>query len=434
VDGGMSVDGVRAARGSVHGSEAHPGTPTGAGDSPLAQPAFRWFFAGRLVSLLGSSMTSVALAFGVLQASGRNADLGIVLAAQSIPMVVFLLLGGAIADRFPRSAVLLVSHTGAGLTQAAVAVLLVSGNYQLMTVAVLEALNGTLAAFTGPALMGIVPQLVARAAVQRANSLLGTTRNAARILGPTVAGILVSTVGGGWAIAVDAAAYLVAALCMWRVRLPQVVAPASGGVLADIREGWTEFRSRTWVWAVVAAFSAMNVVHAGVWDVLGPVIAEDTIGTRAWGLVLSAFGIGLLVIAVVMYRVTTTHLLRAGQAAVALGGLPLVLLGLGAPVPVLAAGAFVAGLGTGLFGIAWETSLQEHVPGHALSRVASYDALGSFGAIPVGQLAVVPIALVAGTSPVAVLGGVLFGLFALAALGSRSVRDLRHETPASAAA
>jgi len=407
--------------------EPGSGTATAAPpDGPLRSAAFRWFFAGRLVSLLGSSMTSVALAFGVLQASGSNTDLGVVLAANSIPMVAFLLLGGAIADRFPRSLVLVVSHTGAGLTQAAVAVLLISGNYHLGAVAGLEAVNGTLAAFTGPALMGIVPQLVPRAAVQRANSLLGTTRNAARILGPTVAGILVSTVGGGWAIAVDAATYLVAAAWLTRVRLPARDRLPSGGVLGDIREGWTEFRSRTWVWVVVAVFTAMNLVHMGVWEVLGPVIAEETFGAGGWGIVLSAYAVGLLVVALVMYRVTTTHLLRAGQVAVALGGVPVVLLGLGAPVPVLAAAAFVAGLGAGLFGIAWETSLQEHVPEHALSRVASYDALGSFIAIPLGQLAVVPIALLAGNGPVAVVGGVLYAVLALAALGSRSVRDLRH--------
>ena len=407
--------------------EPGSGTATAAPpDGPLRSAAFRWFFAGRLVSLLGSSMTSVALAFGVLQASGSNTDLGVVLAANSIPMVAFLLLGGAIADRFPRSLVLVVSHTGAGLTQAAVAVLLISGNYHLGAVAGLEAVNGTLAAFTGPALMGIVPQLVPRAAVQRANSLLGTTRNAARILGPTVAGILVSTVGGGWAIAVDAATYLVAAAWLTRVRLPARDRLPSGGVLGDIREGWTEFRSRTWVWVVVAVFTAMNLVHMGVWEVLGPVIAEETFGAGGWGIVLSAYAVGLLVVALDMYRVTTTHLLRAGQVAVALGGVPVVLLGLGAPVPVLAAAAFVAGLGAGLFGIAWETSLQEHVPEHALSRVASYDALGSFIAIPLGQLAVVPIALLAGNGPVAVVGGVLYAVLALAALGSRSVRDLRH--------
>ena len=397
-----------------------------AADAPLRSAAFRWFFAGRLVSLLGSSMTSVALAFGVLQASGSNADLGVVLAANSIPMVAFLLLGGAIADRFPRSLVLVVSHTGAGLTQAAVAVLLISGNYHLGAVAGLEAVNGTLAAFTGPALMGIVPQLVPRAAVQRANSLLGTTRNAARILGPTVAGILVSTVGGGWAIAVDAASYLLAAACLTRVRLPARDRLPSGGVLSDIREGWTEFRSRTWVWVVVAVFTGMNFVHMGVWEVLGPVIAEETFGAGGWGIVLSAYAVGLLLIALVMYRVTTTHLLRAGQAGMAVGAVPIVLLGLGAPVPVLAAAAFVAGLGAGLFGIAWETSLQEHVPAHALSRVASYDALGSYIAIPLGQLAVVPIALLAGNGPVAVVGGVAYAVLALAALGSRSVRDLRH--------
>jgi MFS family permease len=394
-------------------------------DGPLRQAAFRWFAGGRLVSLLGNAMAPVALAFAVLQAAGNDRDLGVVLAAESIPMVLFLLLGGAVADRFSRSTVLLVSHVGAGLTQGAVAVLLLTDRYALVPVAALAAANGTLQAFTGPALTGIVPQLVGPAVLQRANALLGTSRNAARILGPSVAGVLVATVGGGWAIAFDALTWLVAAACLSRVRLPRPV-PGGSSVLGDVRAGWGEFRSRTWVWVVVAVFSVMNALYVGVWGVLGPVIAEDTFGAGAWGIVLSANAVGLLVVTLVMYRVSTVHLLRAGQLGIAAGGLEMLLLGLGAPVPLLVAAAFVAGLGAGLFGIAWDTSLQEHVPVHALSRVASYDALGSFVATPVGQLTVVPVALALGSTRVAVVSGVLYGVLALAALASRSVRDLRH--------
>jgi MFS family permease len=400
--------------------------PTVTVASPLRVPAFRWFFAGRLVSLLGSSMTSVALAFAVLDASGSAGDLGIVLGAHSVPLLTFLLLGGAVADRFSRSAVLVASHLGAGLTQGAMAALLISGRYDLGTVAALSALNGTLQAFTSPALRGIVPQLVKPAAIQRANSLLATTRNASRILGPSVAGVLVATVGGGWAVAADAASYLLAALCLARLRLPGRVATAPSTILADIRTGWHAFRGTTWLWTVTAAFSLTNVVQAGVWGVLGPTIARATFGEAPWGLVLSARAVGLLLMGLVMYRVVTTRLLRLGQLSAALIALPLVALGLGVPVPWLVGAAFVAGLGSAVVTIAWETSLQEHVPPHLLSRVSSYDDLGSFIGVPVGQVAIGPVAAALGDSRVVVVGGLACLVVTLLPLATRSVRNLPH--------
>lgn len=177
---------------------------------PLRLRAFRWFFAGRLASLTGSAMTPVALAFAVLDASGRIGDLAVVLAAQSVPMLVLLLVGGVVADRVPRGAVLVVANTGAGLTQAATAYVLVGGGYALGTVVVLVALNGACAAFTMPALSGIVTELVPAGGLQRANSLLAVSRGAVRVVGPGLAGIVVATAGGGWALAVDAAGHLVA--------------------------------------------------------------------------------------------------------------------------------------------------------------------------------------------------------------------------------
>jgi MFS family permease len=188
------------------------------------------------------------------------------------------------------------------------------------------------------------------------------------------------------------------------------------------------FRSLTWVWAGSLAFAGINFVQAGVWGVLGPVIAQDTIGAGAWGLVLSASAVGFLVSSIVMYRLTVTHLLRAGQVCAVLGAAPLLLLGLGAPVPVLIAGAFLSGAGTGIYGIAYETSMQEHIPGDSLSRVASIDNFGSLVTVPLGQLAVIPVAAAFGDAQVAVAGGIGYAAVALLVLAVRPVRELRHIT------
>jgi MFS family permease len=396
--------------------------------NPLREPRFAWFFTGRAVSLLGTSMAPVALAFAVLDASDSTSDLGIVVAAHMVPLLAFLLIGGAVADRFSRRTVLVTSNVGSGLTQAAVAVILLTHHYSLLGVAALEFANGVLAAFTTPALRGVVPELVPGTQLQRANAVLGSTRNATKIIGPSAAGILVATAGSGSAIAFDAATYLLAAACIARVRLPGRTPPARSTVLADIRAGWTAYRAIRWVWIATLAFFVINLVNTGTWQVLGPALTKDRSGEAVWGFVLSARGAGLLVMSVLMYRLVFRYLLRAGQLASALGSLPLLALGLGANAPWLIGAALIGGVGSSVTGIAYDTSLQEHVPKDVLSRVSSYDDLLSYLAIPIGQLAVGPLAQVLGGRSVAFGAGVIYALAAVSPLLSRSVRMLPHAT------
>lgn len=406
--------------------------PPGNSTSPWRRPEFRWFFVGQSVSLFGGAMASVALPVAVLLASGRLRDLSFVAAANSVPMLLFLLVGGAVADRFRRTVVLLVAHLGAAATQGVVAVLLLTGNYHLGALTAMAALNGTFTAFTSPALRGIVPQLVDRAALQRANAARATSRNIAKIAGPAAAGLLTAALGGGWAIAFDAASFLVAAYCMTRLRLPasEPTPAGTGGdrpsVLADLRLGWAAFRALRWVVVINAVFAVTNIIWVGIWFVLGPKLALEAGGKAAWGLIISARAVGLLVLGVVMYRLMTSHLLQLGQLSAVLTAVPLVTLGLGVPTGWLIAAAFVAGAGSAVLGIAWETSLQEHVEPHLLSRVASYDELTAFIGVPIGQLAVVPVAAAFGDRRIAVIGGLLYAALILSAFLSPSVRRLRH--------
>jgi MFS family permease len=395
----------------------------------LAAP-FRGFFLGRLVSLLGSSMAPVALAFAVLDASGRPGDLGVVLACQIIPQLALLLVGGAVADRLSRRTVLVVSNLGAGLTQGAVAAVLLSGHYRLPLIAGLALANGAVEAFTSPALRGIVPELVAPADLQRANSLLASTRNAARILGPTAAGLLVVAVGGGWAIALDALSFVAAAGFLARLRLAApTVSAHKGHLLTDIRDGWREFRGIPWVWRVALSFCVINLVNTGPWQILGPALTKERSGEAAWGIVLSVRAVGLLVMSALMYRLVLRHPLRTGQLAGALGACSLLGLGLGVDAAWLMACAFVGGLGFAVSGITWDTSLQQNVPHDVLSRVSSFDDLLSYAAIPIGQLLVGPAASLWGGANVALWCGIAFAVAALAPLAARSVRDLSAAVP-----
>ncbi|GAA2136440.1 MFS transporter [Kitasatospora kazusensis] len=379
------------------------------------------------MSLLGSSLAPVALAFAVLDASRSPGDLGIILAARMVPLLAFLLVGGATADRFSRRTVLVYANLGSALTQGGVAALLLTGHYSLLLVASLEVLSGVLAAFTTPALRGVVPQLVGKAQLRQANALLGSTSNATKVLGPSLSGILVVAAGSGPAIAFDALTYLLAAGCLARLSLPAgATTSRPSAVLTDIRDGWTEFRRIPWVWVVTVSSCLMNLVQTGTWQILGPTLTKQISGEATWGFVLSARGIGLLVMSTLMYRLMVRHLLRLGQLMSALGALPLLVLGTHLSAPWMIAAAFTAGLGSSVSGISWDTSLQEHVPAHVLSRVSSYDDLLSYIAIPIGQLSVGPFAQTFGGFTVITTTGIAYAAVAVIPLASTAVRRLPH--------
>lgn len=385
---------------------------------------FRLFFAGRLVSLLGSAMTPVALAFAVLGATGRATDLGVVLACQMIPQLTLLLVGGVAADRFPRRVVLLGSHLGAGVTQAAVATVIVTGHYHLALVAALAAGNGAAEAFASPALRGIVPELVPADATQRANAMLAAARNASRIAGPTVSGLLVVTIGAGWSIALDAASFFVAAALLARLRLGAMPAGPRPHLGRDLREGWAAFRSLPWLVTGALSFGVLNLVNVGPWNILGPELTKARSGEAAWGVALSVRAVGLLLMSVLLYRLTFRYPLRAGSLLGVAASLPLLALGLGASLPTLLAAVFVGALGFTVTDITWETTLQTQVPRDILSRVASIDDLISYAAIPIGQLLTGPAAAAFGPRQVALVAGLGYAAAKLAPLAMRSVRNL----------
>jgi MFS family permease len=402
---------------------------TGRGDAlaTLREPNFRFYFLSRLVNGAGSTMAGIALAFAVLEISDSPTALGVVLAAESIPLVLFLLVGGVIADRFGRTLVLQVCNVMAGITQLAVAGLVISGAAELWQLVVLSALNGTAMAISFPALASVMPQLVPREQLQPANVLMSMQRGTLNVLGPTLGGILVVTIGAGWAVAVDGITYLVAAALLLLVRIPPPPPRADQvSMFHELREGWRYFRATTWLWVVVLAFGVLNALHSA-FNTLGPVLAVRTsIGEAGWGLVLSSGAAGLLVTTVVMLRFTLRRPLLWGMLGCTLYGVPMAVLGVHPHVVAGMMAVFVGGAGIEVFSLGWSLAMQEHVPDDMLSRAYSYDALGSFVAIPVGQLAVGPIGAAVGVRETLLVCGILYVVICLATLGSRSVRDLQR--------
>lgn len=400
------------------------------GPSPPATiwtPGFRVLFGGRLVSFLGASIAPVALVFAVLDISRSPSALGLVLASRTIALTGFVLVGGVIADRWSRSRILVVSHLASAATQACAASLLLSDHATVAALAVVESLNGVAVAFTLPALNSVVPMVVPRNHLQRANALLSTTRHGAFILGPSVAAGLVVSVGAGWGIALDAVCYLVAAVCLGLLRLRRSPSDEedAGSLLTQLRSGWSAFARRQWVWVTVASFTVVNMVEACAIVTLGPVVAERTFGEVGWGVAMSAEAVGFLAASMLLIVVSVRRPLRTGMLAM-LGTVPaMVVLGLSPEAWLFAAASILSGFAMEVFGVCWISALHERIPPDLMSRVASYDALGSFLAVPVGQLLAGPVSGWVGVRATIIGGAVISSVAILSTLASPQIRALR---------
>jgi MFS family permease len=373
----------------------------------LRRRDFRLLFSGQAVSLLGDGMVNVALAFAVLSVGGSPSAVGLVFAARTLPLVACLLVGGVVADRTSRRAVMLGADLARVASQGTMAALLIAGEAEVWSLALLAGVGGGATGFFNPASTGLLPALVPPAHLQRANGLLATAAAAGEILGPLVAGLLVVSAGTGWALAIDAATFAVSAVFLARLRLPARVERDATSFLIDLREGWRAFRSRRWVWTVVAFVAAGNMLWAA-WSALGPVVADrDLGGAAAWGTVLAAMGIGGVTGALIAIRAAPRRPLVLATLSFALLSVPLALLAAGAPVALLAVGAFLAGIGVMLGNTVWESTLQRHVPAASLSRVSAYEWFGSLAFRPVGLALWGPLAVAIG------IGSALWLAFAL---------------------
>jgi predicted MFS family arabinose efflux permease len=381
-------------------------------------------FTGQLISLLGDSFTSIALAFAVLDLTGSASDLGYVFAAKTIPLVTFLLVGGVFADRLPRRAVMLVADVTRLGSQGAVAVLVLTHNAQIWEIVVLQAVAGTASAFFNPASTGLTPMTISPERLQQANALRGLSMASTGLIGTAIGGGVVTLAGPGWALAVDAASYGASAYFLAQIRLPPHVTLPPQSFLADLQEGWREFVSRTWVWVIVFAASIGNMMSS-VFVVLGAVVSKRALGgPLAWTVILSALALGSIAGGYVSLRIHVRRPLFFGSSLLGFLALPMALLAVHAPALLIAAGALVAGGGNMIFNSLWETALQRHIPPTALSRVSAYDWFGSLAFQPLGLIAAGPLAVAIGTG--ATLWIAAAGVLAMAvlAVATPSVRRL----------
>jgi MFS family permease/protein-S-isoprenylcysteine O-methyltransferase Ste14 len=391
----------------------------------LRERNFRRFFVGYATSLLGTSMSSVAVAFAVLDSGGSASDLGYVFAAGIVPQVLFMLGGGVIADRLGRRPVMLAADAARACSQGALAAAVLLGRPQTWVFAALAAIVGTGDAFFGPSLSALTVQIAPRDELGNANALLGLGQSAARVAGPALAGILVAVTGPGVVIAVDAGTYAVSVLALSMLRLPGFLRVPSRPLLRELGEGWSEFRSRTWLWVGTVQFALFNLIVWGPYLLLGPVLSRQYLGgARAWGTIMAAYGAGAIAGGLLALGRKPRHPLVVATAATFGYPAPCLLFALHAPVLAVAAGSLVAGAGSAI-GLTFEsTAQQQQVPAAALARVSAFGTVGAFGFGPLAFAAAGPAAAVVGARTVLAFGaawGILSSAVVLAVPAVRAV-------------
>jgi Major Facilitator Superfamily len=399
----------------------------------LREPNYRRLFLGRTISLVGDGMAPIAIAFAVLDLTGSATDLGLVLTAHSVVLIALVLVGGVVGDRVSPRLAMIGADIARTISTGLVAALLLTGVAEIWQLALLYAIDGAATAFFNPASNAIVPEVVPGHRLQEGNAVLNISRHGGKVAGPALAGVLLALGSPGTALAVDAATFAVSATCLLGVRAPRRRAAGAGkDFLAELRHGWREFFSRRWMVAVIASAAISNAIFFSVWQVLGPTVANESLGgSSAWALIAALWGLGGLLGGVVALSVRPRYPLLVGEGFIVLIGVPMLLLAIPAQTGIIAAGALVTGVAIGLGEVLYETVAAQHIPSESLSRVLAYDWFGSLALEPVGLALVGPLAMAIGTSETLWLGGIVVTLVQAGVLLVPSLRRLEARPDAT---
>src|SRR5215468_3122388 len=261
---------------------------------PLRLPDFRYLFAARAISYLGTYLAPIAVAFAILDNGGGATAVGLSFAAWTLATVATLAFGGVVGDRLPRRLVMIGSDIASACVRTTMGLLLVSGHAQIWELIALQACGGFAVAFYSPASYGLVREVVPEDQLQQANGLLAIARYTAFPLGGAIGGSIVVLVGTGAALLVDAGTYATSALLLSRIHV-QSIARAGAGFLQELREGWSAFVEQTWVWVLVLYVSLYFLITYAPFFVLGPYVAKHSMdGARSWAFVVTGEGVGAL--------------------------------------------------------------------------------------------------------------------------------------------
>ncbi|MGH3188142.1 MAG: MFS transporter [Streptosporangiaceae bacterium] len=400
----------------------------------LAIRDFRLLLADRLVAPASAGFSMVGVSFAVLNLTGSSADLSYVLAAQIAPSLVFALIGGVAADRFPPQRVIIAANLMMAVGEGTFGVLMLTGRPPLWAMIGLEALTGTGMAVFYPASQALLPRLVPAGLLQEASAISRLAMNSGMMSGAALAGLLVAAEGPGWALSLCGIGMVGTVPLLLSIRAGRERVPGgagTAGMLSELREGWSEFRSHTWLWVIVAQFGVVLMAWYGAFSVLGPVVAREHFGgPAAWGAITAADSLGLIAGGLVSLRITPRKPMRfvvlaGGSIAISPLSLAMVL-----PLPAVCATSFCLGVVIEMMMVQWTVTMARNIPPGMLARVSSYDVLGSVMAMPAGALIAGPLGAAIGTSAAQYAAAAVIVAASALALIPRDVRTRRSSDAA----
>lgn len=398
------------------------------------EPPLRRFLLAQGVSRMGDYLAITALPFAVFATGGGAAQVGLLLTGESISVLALLLFGGVIGDRWQRRWVMIVADLLRAASQAAIAILLLCGAARPWQLLLLLIVAGAGTALFQPAASGLMPALVSEDRLQAANGLRNFVLAGAAVIGPLAAGALIVAASPGWAFALNALSFVLSAALL-RQPSPDVGrdAPGEQSLFRDLADGWKEFRSRTWLWAVVAQFSLLNALALAPFAVLGAAVAQLHLGgAAAWSLILTTSGLGEMVGCLLAAPMRLRRPLFLATLGVVVWAAPLALVAIAAPLPAIVAAVLPAGASLGFFATVWDTTLQKNVPEAQLSRLSAYDWLGSLAMLPLGYLLAGSAQATIGATPSLLGAAVLVVVYTVAASTLPSVRAIGVQQGAAA--
>jgi MFS family permease len=387
---------------------------------------FRFLLADRLLAPAAFAFSMVGVSFAVLDATGSTADLSYVLAAQILPALVFALAGGIFADRFAPQRVIVAANLMIAAGEGGFGLLVLLGQPRLWQMIALETLTGAGMAVFYPASQALLPRLVPDRLLQEASAMSRLAMNAAQMAGAAIAGLFVAAAGPGWALATCGIGMLGTVPMLLAIRAPGAERTQHHNMLRELRDGWSAFASRKWLWVTTLQYSVVLAAWYGAFDVLGPVVARLHLGgAAAWGLITAADAVGLIIGGVIAMRLTIRRPIRfvvliGATCAIS----PLALAALW-PLPAICLAATGLGIAVEIMMVQWTVTMARNVPPDLLARVSAYDVLGSVGSMPLGALVVGPIAAAIGVPATQYGAAVLIVVASALALIPHEVRAMR---------
>ena len=382
----------------------------------------------RFISNVGNGISPIALAYGVLSLEGADGkDLSIVMAARFVPLLGFMLFGGVIADRFQRNRIVGGSDIIGSALVAVSAISLIAGFSSILLLAVLGALFGVLNALWWPAMSGVLPEILPKEKLQEGNAIIGLMSNIGVVFGTLLGGVIVTLTSPGWALLIDGASFFIAGLIVWNLKLDAKSRVESPGIIHDLRIGWREFISRSWLVTMVIAFAFINMAFDSMITILGPLnFSDPETGPRNWSYNLAGLTIGMMIGGVIVLKFKFKHPLFVSMILVAISGIWDFALAFDLSLAISIAAGIFSGIAVEIFLVTWSTSMQTHIPEESFSRVDAYDSLGSYGFAPLGIIIAGPLAEVFSVNSILFATGSITLLASAVALSVKSVRTLSN--------